>query len=170
MEIKAGRDTVFVFNIETQNPINPNKGDQMKLTQDGKTLFQALCALFTDKAGHALSKRGFGEKTQLIASRDKDGKILKINLVFLTHNILTIQDEQNRVYVDVTGWFTQAAINRLNKVLTYVDMNIRKVNDQWVIADKSGQQAQFHNADYVDLTRPHGSAIYPQREEVAPQA
>ena len=143
----------------------------MKLTETGKTLFAALCEMFVDKNGHKLSKRAFGEKTTLVATRDSDGNILKINLYFLTHNIMSIQAEPQNIFLDVTAWFHQASINRLNKVLSMVGMNIRRINGKYVISDNSGQQTQFKNAETLDLTRPHGSAIYPQVETPsAPQA
>lgn len=134
----------------------------MKLTQDGKTLFQALCDLFTDKVGHKLSKRSFGDHSTLVAVRNEAGKVEKIHLVFCKTNIMSMSYDDNFVLPDVTTWFSQAAINRLNKALTLVGLKIRKQNEKWVIEDQTGTATEFRNATPINLSRPHGSAIYQQ--------
>lgn len=137
----------------------------MKLTKDGKTLFTALCEMFVNKVGHSINRRAFGDYASLVATRNTEGSIQSIDLSFRKSKdevitVLTIDALANELLVDATGWFTQATINRLNKVLSMVEMNIRKFNGQWVIEDKAGQMAQFQNGALINLSRPHGAAIY----------
>ncbi len=81
---------------------------------------------------------------------------------------MTVQADENRVLLDITGWFTQVTVNRLNKALAMIDLKIRKGFDvktgdsSWLVEDRVGQIAPFKNAELIDLTRPHGAALYPQ--------
>jgi|SRR5665213_3295338 len=134
----------------------------MKLTQDGKTLFQALCALFTNKVGAEINKRSFGDHSTLIALRNKEGEIENIQLMFRKTRIMYMSRLDNHVLPDVTSWFSQAAINKLNKAFQMVGLTIKKQSGGWVIQDAQGQVTPFKNAEAINLSRPHGSALYQQ--------
>lgn len=138
----------------------------MKLTTDGKTLFQALCDMFTNKVGAAINKRQFGDHSSLIAVRNKEGKIEKIYLTFRKTNIMTMNYDDNFVLPDVTQWFSQMAINRLNKALAFVSLKIRKSGESWVVEDGQGQLTPYKNAEPINLSRPHGSALYQVEDKV----
>ena len=137
----------------------------MKLTEDGQTLFQALCALFTNKVGAAINKRAFGNNSTLVAFRNKDGAIETITLLLHKNKILEINSGANEVYVDTTSWFTKLAMNRLNKVLCFVGLNIIQRNGDWIVEDAQGQVTPFKNATPINLSRPHGSALYQIEEK-----
>ena len=138
----------------------------MKLTKDGQTLFTALCALFTNKLGAAINKRSFGDHATLLAVRNKEGKVEKIHLLFRKTNIMSMSYDDNFVLPDVTSWFTQGAINKLNKALTMVGLTIKKQAGGWVVIDNAGQVTPFKNAEPINLSRPHGSALYQIEEKV----
>jgi hypothetical protein len=134
----------------------------MKVTQDGKTLFQALSAMFFNKVGHAISKRSFGKNTTLVAVRNKEGGIETITLLLRKNRILEVKALDNHVFLDTTSWFTKLTMNRLNKALSMIGLNISQRDGDWMITDARGQAAQFKNAESINLSRPHGSAIYEQ--------
>lgn len=134
----------------------------MKLTKDGKTLFQALCDLFTNAVGAAINKRQFGDHATLIAVRNKEGQIEKIQLLFRKTSIMTMNHNENFVLPDVTQWFSQIAINRVNRALALVNLKIRKSGEAWIVEDEKGQMTPFKNATPIDLSRPHGSSLYQQ--------
>jgi hypothetical protein len=137
----------------------------MKLTKDGKTLFVALCDLFINKVGATVNRRALGDHSTLIATRNTEGVITNIDLQFRKNKtdvitLLTIEPEQNQVLLDATAWLTKATINRFNKILSLVELNIKKQNGLYYIHDKTGQAAPFRNGEFLNLERPHGSAIY----------
>ena len=138
----------------------------MKLTKDGKTLFVALCDLFTNKVGAAINKKAFGNNSTLVAVRNKEGAIEKITLLLHKNKILEINSGVNEVFVDSTSWFTKLTMNRLNKVLSFVDLDLFQRGEGWAIRDASGQISPFQNAAMIDLTRPHGASLYQIEEKV----
>jgi hypothetical protein len=136
----------------------------MKLTKDNKTLFQSLSELFVNKLGHEVTKKAYGRNTILIADRDNDGEISIINLYLYKHNILTLRANENTVTLDTCGWFTKTTMARLNSVLKKVGLRLQTKDGDWAVIDNAGQAAQFRNRATIDLTRPHGSAIYIQAD------
>lgn len=142
----------------------------MKTTQDGKTLFQALAEKFTTKIGHMVNRRAFGDYASLVAHRNNENQIVQIEMVLRPKKdetekcLLSVFNQDNRVFLDAHSWPFPMAMNRLNKALALVGLNIKQRNGSWVIEDSAGQITTFQHGKNIDLSRPHGAAIYPTQE------
>lgn len=139
----------------------------MKQTQTNQTLFQALCTKFISKNGNRKAKASVAPSAVLLAERDAEGAIQKINMIFKDKVLMEVPRDLNTVTLHAPGnEFSRIFQTRLNKVLSLIRLTLENgENGTWSIVDSEGTRAAFKNHEVIDLNRPYGQAIYAEQAE-----
>lgn len=128
----------------------------MKLVND-KQLFDVLAAKFEGKKDKIKLKNN----TYLVAQRD-DGtqEIEVIHCLYHRTNVVTVFRRSDSLTLNMGGYMTSTTKERMNSIIKMVGLRLDQIKGVWSIVDAKGQRTIFKDKQSIDLTRPHGAALY----------